>query len=1186
MLADPSLFSPSGYSSYHSPLLRASGNLIYVRSTIPFSPVPLDTNLNALSVRVFLPQPLTVCSLYLPPSSPVSYESLDSLVSQLPPPFVLVGDFNARSSYWRDSGNNSNGRVVRDVIVDRHLDVLNDGSPTHYHAQTDSYTCIDLCVCSPDFPPDRFWSVHDDLCGSDHFPALLDLLPVAPIFPRPHWSYRRAKWGSFTKSSRSLLSLAPSSSAVADQLPEFAEALCTLARSHIPLRTSPLRPSVVWWNEECMRAKRERRRLYRAFQRSRTPHAYIQYRRQCALTRRTFRLAKRGSWMEYVSSISSSTPVPKIWRRIRKLSGASGCAHLPVLRSEGRLVGDPREVAQLIARTLSLASVGSQCPSFLRHKEQSTQPLDFTTSLLKDYNRPFTLSELLSALSRCSQSAPSDDLVSYTILQRVHLDVLRHLLELFNGCFLGDTFPHSWRHSVVLPFLKPGKDPANPSSYRPIALTSSLCKLFERMVNARLMWVLEDRGLLSPSQFGFRSGRSTLDPLTLLDHDIGAAFSSGDFVTAIFLDLEKAYDTVWRRLILQQLHLLGFRGHLPLFLSNFLASRTFSVDLRGARSSSFEQHEGVPQGSVLSTTLFLLAVNSFAGVLPPSVRCSLYVDDFAIWVTGSSPAEVTAILQPALDAVVLHTERLGFRISCSKSVGIVFSRRRHPPQVPLTLGRSPLRFVNETRFLGLIFDRRMTWRPHIEDLVRRCTPILAMFSKLSRHHWGADRKTLLSLHRSLLLSKIDYGAHIYGSASKSVLNKLNSLHHRGVRLATGAFRSSPVSSLLADSGFLPLSARRDELCLRFYFRAFRSGSKLHRMVTSSSPPSVFRPRTFYSYTVRVAHLLLRLRLPHASVLIERPLSLPPWTRLCAHVCESFLPAPKAFLSDVSLRGFSLDHRDRCHPGRSVFTDGSKCGDGVGCAAILPSHVVRTTLPPFASVLSAELVAIRIALERLRSYPPGEFTIYSDSRGALEVIARLYPTHPVAVRIAVLIHDLLSRSYSVSFCWVPGHCQIQGNELADHHARLAATSAAPSAAEPSLFHRDLYPLLRSLVRMEYQRTWIASGHPHLLSIRNDLFPWNTSLSSSRRREIVLCRLRIGHTRLTHGFLMSGDPPTLCDRCGCRLTVSHLLLHCPAFSRLRRRFFGPRPSLASVLGDDPPAVDSLCKFLSLTDIYRFL
>ncbi|GBL95352.1 putative RNA-directed DNA polymerase from transposon X-element [Araneus ventricosus] len=214
--------------------------------------------------------------------------------------------------------------------------------------------------------------------------------------------------------------------------------------------------------------------------------------------------------------------------------------------------------------------------------------------------------ELETALSRTHDTSPGPDGIVYNMLRHLNTTSLSHLLFLFNRIWTEQKYLSQWHETIVIPILKPGKDPSNPLHYRPIALTSCLCKTFERMVNARLVFELKKQGCLSPLQSGFCRGRSTFDNLVLLETQIRNAFVRRNHFVSIFFDIEKAYDRTWRYGILLTLFNFGFRGNLPIFLKNFLSRRTFRVRTGNFHSNHFIQTEGVPQGSVLSVTLFII----------------------------------------------------------------------------------------------------------------------------------------------------------------------------------------------------------------------------------------------------------------------------------------------------------------------------------------------------------------------------------------------------------------------------------------------------------------------------------------------------------------------------------------------------------------------------------------------------
>ena len=332
----------------------------------------------------------------------------------------------------------------------------------------------------------------------------------------------------------------------------------------------------------------------------------------------------------------------------------------------------------------------------------------------------------MDAIKQSHDSATGQDEIHYQMLKHLPESSLQALLGIFNHIWTTGDFPENWRLATVIPIPKPGKDHAEPTNYRPIALTSCLCKTLERMINKRLIWYLESNNLLSRYQSGFRAGRSTNDNLVRLETFIRDAFVKKELVVAVFFDLEKAYDTTWRYGIMKDIHKLGLRGRLPTFIESFLADRTMQV---------------------------------------------------------------------------------------------------------LTLYGSPIPVVQEYKYLGLIFDKKLSFIPHIKYLKAKCLKSLNILKVLSQTTWGADRTTLLQLYRSLIRSKLDYGSIVYGSARKSYSAMLDPIHHKGLRLALGAFRTSPTASLYVEADEPSLNTRREKLSLQYAIRIAENNSNPAHDVT-------------------------------------------------------------------------------------------------------------------------------------------------------------------------------------------------------------------------------------------------------------------------------------------------------------------------------------------------------------------
>ncbi|GBN78437.1 putative RNA-directed DNA polymerase from transposon X-element [Araneus ventricosus] len=419
-----------------------------------------------------------------------------------------------------------------------------------------------------------------------------------------------------------------------------------------------------------------------------------------------------------------------------------------------------------------------------------------------------------TALSVIKHTSPGPDEVTYSMLEHLSAHSLLNILYMFNRIWKEHVSPDCWKRAFIIPIPKPVKDPQDPLNYGPIVLTSCMCKLFERIINVRLVHILEKNECIYPFQSGFRKSRSTIDNLMPLETNIRVAFLKRNHLVSIFFDIYKAYDNTWRYGIMKNLYELGIRGNLPIFVQNFLKPRFFRVRMRNTYSNIFCQ-EGVPQSCVLSVTLFVLAINPILSVIPQTVQ-KIYVD-LHISCYARNMQLIERRLQTAINNIE-WSNKSGFTISAHKTIDIHFCKRPLHLDPEFVLSGVPIRFQDDYKFLGIVFDKRLTFPPNISSLRKRCLRSLNILITLSNTSWGADRSCLLCVYRSIIRSMIDYGSVVYGSARPSYLKRLEYVHHQALRMCLGALRTSPIPSLYAEAFEPSLSSRRDKLSLSYYFR--------------------------------------------------------------------------------------------------------------------------------------------------------------------------------------------------------------------------------------------------------------------------------------------------------------------------------------------------------------------------------
>ena len=563
------------YNYVHTDCLRPSGGAsIFVKSSFPQRKIDLQTELQATTISVTLDREITICSVYIPPSFSLNSQHLDNLLQQLPSP---------------------------------------------------SFTSIDLSFCHPSLFLDYNWSVCEDQHNSDHFPIIIEQNTFSTEDHNPKWKLNRANWDLFNTLCTEKL-VPENFKESSDPITDFTSSLIEISKECIPQTSTNPTKSNPWYNDDCKEAIKQRKQALSKFKRSPNTNNFNDIKVFRAKARRTIKISKRKSWRSYVSKINHKTPIKKVWDILRKISGKNKSPSYTPLNMVGT---DTKATSQTdIADTLGEtfchnSSSFNYSESFRKIKtEQEKVKLNFKSQNNEIYNKDFNLDELVEAIQLSHDSATGPDEIHYQMLKHLPENSLETLLNIFNYIWTTGKFPEDWTLATIIPIPKPGKDPAEPNNYRPIALTSCLCKTLERMINKRLTWFLESNNHISRFQSGFRSDRSTTDNLVRLETFIRDAFIKKEHVVAVFFDLEKAYDTTWRYGIFKDIHKLGLRGRLPTFIENFLADRTMQVRLGSSLSDYYDQEQGVPQGGVLSTTLFSIKINDIVKCLGNLTDCS------------------------------------------------------------------------------------------------------------------------------------------------------------------------------------------------------------------------------------------------------------------------------------------------------------------------------------------------------------------------------------------------------------------------------------------------------------------------------------------------------------------------------------------------------------------------------------
>ena len=264
---------------------------------------------------------------------------------------------------------------------------------------------------------------------------------------------------------------------------------------------------------------------------------------------------------------------------------------------------------------------------------------------------------------------------------------------------------------------------------------------------------------------------------------------------------------------------------------------------------------------------------------------------------------------------------------------------------------------------------------------------------------------------------------------------------------------------------------------------------------------------------------------------------------------------------------------------SIYTDGSKQDEKVACAVVSPNFTDSIRLHDNSCIFTAEAKAIDIALYHIRDKPEKQFIIYSDSLPVLRSLKNLDHRNPLIQQIRRK-YNYLSSFKDIVFCWLPSHTNSRGNELADLGAKSALSLSITNLKIP---HSDFKSNIHQYVMNKCQSVWEKQTENKLHELKPDFNSKCSFLGYSRQIQTKITRCRIGHTRLTHAYLLTNEQPPFCISCNEPFTVKHFLITCTEFNYIRKKYYTAK-TVNDLFSDT--SSDKIVNFLKETNLFNKL
>ena len=328
--------------------------------------------------------------------------------------------------------------------------------------------------------------------------------------------------------------------------------------------------------------------------------------------------------------------------------------------------------------------------------------------------------------------------------------------------------PHEWKDGKITAIFKKGNKHC-PNNYRPVSLTSVACKILESIIKDNLISYITANKLLSPAQFGFTKGRSTILQLIHMMEDWTKEVDNGKSIDCIYLDFRKAFDSIPHKRLLEKVKAFGIPDETSTWIENFLCGRRQCVNINGVVSDWTEVTSGIPQGSVLGPMLFILYIND----LPECIKskCLLFADDTKAYTATERSMNANNSreeLQRDLDELASWSDKwlLGFNQEKCKTLKVCQQSEDH---WTYKMGDVILAETKEEKDEGVYMDKNLDFKHHVYTTTMKANKLVGLIRRSFKH---LDGSIFSKLFKAIVRPYLEYGNTIWFPHLKYLMDEV------------------------------------------------------------------------------------------------------------------------------------------------------------------------------------------------------------------------------------------------------------------------------------------------------------------------------------------------------------------------------------------------------------------------------
>lgn len=1067
---------------------------------------------------------------------------------------IIGGDFNSKNLVWGNNKNDHNGKLLVEVLLDENFICMNDGSATRISLPGQAISITDLTFCTSQLGLMGEWTTLPlDKGNSDHFPIIvkfrdtnMEVYNHNSTYPNTHgiktqaYNTKKIDWRKY-ESLCQQIAQQTSDTSYENIINTIDKATDTLTPKKGYKMNKVNKQPTIWWDEECSTLVKNRRMAIQKYLQESSITNYINMNKTIALTKKILRIKKRTSFRNFCAGLNRDSNLSKTWRIIKRFNNVNTnqCKNNFIENNLDNFVD-----------IMTIPDINF-IPNITLNSDVKEQI-------------PFSIDELNTTLNlRSKDTAPGADAITYSQLKFLPKIMKIQLLKHFNGILFGDPIPKDWQIQIICPILKPYKDPSQLFNYRFIALQSCVMKTFENLIKNRIEFKVESEGIISENQTGFRKGRGITDNLIIVQNRIINAFKNNNTVIIVYLDIKAAYDNVRIPILTNKLSKIKISQEI-INVINRLFSRKIIIrdNISKTYSKKGELTKGLPQGSSLSPLLYNIYTNDIFNLVANGVEMLAYADDIILITEGKKMTDMGRSINETLQNLECWMKEHYLELSTEKSHAVAYSQRKIKQILPeLRYNNDTIRYEKKSKYLGVVLDEKMKLVNHIDNITAKAQKGIDIMRSISGTWWGADPKVLMMIYKGLVRSHLDFGMILTFNTSQQNLNRLDRVQYRALRIILGAMKSSPIPSLLAETGELPLKWRRIWLAEKYILK--------HSSLTNST---IFKSLlNLYKNQHQIKNYInfpILEGLDKALVVYQKikkfenlPCFLSEYESQFYNIPIVSLGLNKHSPNNLTFPATISEERNNS---QIFYTDGSKnklnrTGIGIYNDHKGSQFKVASRIANDHSICSAEMLAIAVAAERILQKQIPKALILSDSHSAIQKIQKrglLYAADSIQLKARQTIWTAYKENIIIELGWIPSHTGIKGNEIAD---RLAKESLTKDDITFKLVeYKDILPNIKNDIKLLWEEEWKEISKikgKQLFNLMNKLpsKPWFYEINLDRQKISTICRMRIGHCCTQQHLNKIGVSESPLCECGKIGNLQHILLECNINRPVRDKFY---------------------------------